>query len=242
MSGVAARGVPFMAPSFCDLSLDIQATRVFGRHSPLRKLEWVELLWSEELAPLQKSALRHMAEMGFKFSASSSAEGISRRLRSGNNLGGLEKAAVDDRQGGGEEVNPGERWFTMETSPAERRALFRLEKEMEATLMFEHGGSRRANQLWVTKILLGRLFRERLSLNRAVKSYAKFQRREIMRGLVKLNELEEVVEPPLGGHLEATVLRLPRDNPRDLDANDAALEEEGEEARFIPGESQLSLL
>ena len=113
---------------------------------------------------------------------------------------------------------------------------------MEATLMFEHGGSRRANQLWVTKILLGRLFRERLSLDRAVKSYAKFQRREMMRGLVKLNELEEVVEPPLGGHSEAFISRLPRDDPLDMDADDAVLEEEGEEAWFSPGESQHGLL
>lgn len=82
--------------------------------------------------------------------------------------------ATDDRQGGGGEVNPGERWFNLETYPAERRALFHLEKEMEATLMFEHGGSQRAIQLWVTKILLKRLFRERLSLGRVVKSFEKF--------------------------------------------------------------------
>ena len=81
---------------------------------------------------------------------------------------------------------------------AERRALFRLEKELEATLLFEHGGEYRANPHWVTRILLGRLFHERLSLGRAIKSFSKFQRREMMRGLVKLNELEDIAKPPLG--------------------------------------------
>ena len=44
-----------------------------------------------------------------------------------------------------------------------------------------------------------------------MKSYAKFQRREIMRGLVKLNELEEVAEPQLGGLPEASTSSLPKD-------------------------------
>ena len=63
-----------------------------------------------------------------------------------------------------------------------------------------------------------------------------------MRGLVKLNKLEEVAEPPLGGHPKASVLRMPRNDPLDMDADDVALEEEGEEARFNPGESQPGLL
>ena len=101
---------------------------------------------------------------------------------------------------------------------------------METTLLFEHGGSCRASPLWVTRILLGRLFRERLSLGRVVKSFAKFQRREMMRGLVKLNELEDVAEPSLGGNKETTVSRLPRDEPLDMEAEDAALEEVEDEA------------
>lgn len=239
---VAARGSPFMAPSADKPSLDNHAVEMFGHHFLLSKLEWVELPWSEELAPLQESTLRHMAEMGSKFIASSSVEQISGRLRRGSNSGGLEKAVADERQGGGGEVNLGERWFTMETSPVERQAMFHLEKETEATLIFKHGGSRRASQLWVTRILLGRLFWERLSLDRAVKSFAKFQRRQMMRGLVKLNELKEVVEPPLRGHPDVSVSRLLRDDPQDLDMDDAVLEEEGEEVRFSPGESRLSLL
>ena len=120
--------------------------------------------------------------------------------------------------------------------------MFCLEKEMEATLMFEHGGIQTASQLWETRILLGRLFQERLSFNRAVKSFAKFQHHEIMRGLVKLNELKEVVEPPLGGLLEVSTSSLPGYYTKDLDADDIALNDDGEEARFSPSESQLGLL
>ena len=113
---------------------------------------------------------------------------------------------------------------------------------MDATLLFEHGGNRQASQLWVTRILLGRLFREILSLGRAVKLFVKFQRRDIMRGLVKLNELEEVAKPPLGGLPKASSSRMPRDDMQDLDDDEAALEDEGEVERFSPGESQLGLL
>ena len=130
----------------------------------------------------------------------------------------------------------------METSLAERRALFRLEKELEATLLFEHGGDCRASPLWVTRILLGRLFRECLSLGRAIKSFAKFQHREMMRGLVKLDELEDVAEPPLGGNQELAVSRLSRDEAMDMEAEDAVLEEAEDDARFSPGESCLDLL
>lgn len=108
--------------------------------------------------------------------------------------------------------------------------------------MFEHSGSQRASQLWVTRIFLGRLFRERLTLGREVKSFAKFQRHEIMRGLVKLNELEEVAEPPLGNMPEASTLGLPKDEMQDLEEEDTTLEDDGEEARYSLGESQLGLL
>lgn len=139
-------------------------------------------------------------------------------------------------------MSPGERWFTMETSPVERRALFQLEKELEVPLLFEHGGSCRASPLWVAQILLGRLFCERLSVGRVVKSFAKFQRREMMRGLVKLNELEDVAEPPLGDNHELSVSRLPRDEPMDMEVEDAALEEAKEDAWFSLSESQIGLL
>ena len=64
----------------------------------------------------------------------------------------------------------------------------------------------------------------------------------MMRGLVKLNELEEVVEPLVGSLLKVSTSRLPRDDTQDLDADNVALDDDGEEARFSPNESQLGLL
>ena len=139
-------------------------------------------------------------------------------------------------------MSPGEQWFTMENSSAECRALSRLEKELEATLLFEHAGEHRANPLWVTRILLGRLFRERLSLGREVKSHAKIQCREMMHKLVKLNKLKEVAEPLLGGNHESPVTRRPKDEAMDMEAEDAALEEAEEDAWFNPGEQHLGHL
>jgi hypothetical protein len=183
-----------------------------------------------------------MADHGSNLSDGATKARNGGKLRRGSSSGGPNKVVEEMRQGVGGKVNPGEPWFNLETSSSEWWDLFRLEREMEATLMFEHGGSRRANQLWVTQILLGQLFRERLSLGWTVKSYAKFQRREIMRGLVKLNELEEVAEPPLGGLLEATTSSMPKYVVQDLDEDNAALDDEGEEDRFSPGESHLGLL
>lgn len=63
-----------------------------------------------------------------------------------------------------------------------------------------------------------------------------------MHELVKLNELEEVIEPPLGGNQERSVLRQPRDEAMDMEVEDAALEEAEEDARFSPREQRLSHL
>lgn len=95
----------------------------------------------------------------------------------------------------------GENWFKSENSLSERRTMMRLERELEAALWFEHEdddyGGLRSNPIWITRILLGRLFRERQVLGKAVKLFARFQRREIMPCMVKINDLEERVEPPL---------------------------------------------
>jgi len=88
-----------------------------------------------------------MAATGSKACASSSAEGNNGRVRRHSNMGKSEKAEADGSYRGGREMSPGERWFTMETSSAELRALFRIEKELEATLLFEHEGDYRANPL-----------------------------------------------------------------------------------------------
>ena len=51
-----------------------------------------------------------------------------------------------------------------------------------------------------------------------------------MRGLVKLNELEDIAEPPLGSNQDLSVSRMPRDEPMDMEAEDAALAEAEEDA------------
>ena len=74
-----------------------------------------------------------------------------------------------------------------------------LEKTMQAALSFAGGGEESDNSLWIVHILLGRMIRERTEIGRAIKSLAKFQRREIIRGLVKLGDLEDLADPPMLG-------------------------------------------
>lgn len=231
-----------MAPSGDEFDCYILSSGYLWGHSLQGTWKNFALVWLEEFGPALLLALRLMAATGSKVCASSSAEGNSGRVRWRPSMGNQEKAEADSSHGGGREMSPGECWFTMENSSAERRALLRLEKELEATLLFEHRGEYGASPHWVIRILLGRLFRERLSLGRAVKSFAKFQRRKMMRGLVKLNELEDVVEPLLGDNQERSVSRLPRDEPMNMEAEDAVLEEAEDDARFNPRESRLELL
>ena len=120
----------------------------------------------------------------------------------------------------GEEDDQGEQWFKRENSQAEQWSLFRLERELEAMLRFEHGdgsgGGPKASQLWVTRVLLGRFFREQQALGRAMKMYTRFQRREIMRCMVKFNDLQEQAEPPLSGTLDASTSGTPKDDTMDM--------------------------
>ena len=120
--------------------------------------------------------------------------------------------------------------------------MFRLEREMDATLMFEYGRWQQASPLWVTQILLGRLFKEWLALGRVVKAFVKFQRKEIMRSLVKVNDLEELAEPPLGGTSEASTSGPPKEEKLDREVEDAMREEANEDAQLSPGEAQVGLL
>ena len=93
----------------------------------------------------------------------------------GRSYGGSNKDAEESNMSLGNEDNLGEQWFNRENSQTEHWSLFCLERELDTTLRFEHGdesgGALKASQLWVTGILLGRLFRERLVLSRAVKMY-----------------------------------------------------------------------
>ena len=100
--------------------------------------------------------------------------GICSKCRSGRGLGGTGKDTEEVNSSTRDEISSGEHWFNQETSSAERRAMFQLERELETTLKFEHGGGQQASPLWVTRILLGRLFKEQLALGHVVKVYAKF--------------------------------------------------------------------
>lgn len=66
----------------------------------------------------------------------------------------------------------------------EIRTLARLEDDLNSALLFEHRGDSQASQLWITRILLGRLSREHKELGKAVEVFAKLQRRDIMRSMV----------------------------------------------------------
>ena len=59
------------------------------------------------------------------------------RGRSANNSGKEAEEISSTRDGGD---NPRERWFNLENSQAERRSLLHLEHELDASLLFEHGG------------------------------------------------------------------------------------------------------
>ena len=87
-----------------------------------------------------------------------------------------------------------EAWFKNENSTTKRKSLSRLERELEAALSFKHEdkeeGGPRVHPIWITCILLSRIFQERQALGKAVKLYVNFQHREFMWSLVKMNGLE----------------------------------------------------
>lgn len=134
----------------------------------------------------------------------------------------------------------------MDNSQGKHRSLFYLECELEATLQFEHGdrlgGGLRASQLWVMHILLGRMFRERLVLDRAVKLYARFQCQEIMRCMERINDLEELTEPSLSGTLRASTLGPPKEKAMDMEERVGLQEEVKLATQFSPGEAHTSHL
>jgi hypothetical protein len=146
----------------------------------------------------------------------------------------------------GEHDDQGEQWFKRENSQEERRSLFRLEWELHAMLWFEHGdgsgGGPKASQLWVTRILLGRLFRERQALGRTVKMYARFQCQEIMRCIVKINDLEEQVKSPLSGTLGASTSGTPKDDAMDVEESVGLQEEAKLAAQFSPSDAHVGHL
>lgn len=149
----------------------------------------------------------------------------------GRNLGGrgargpgVDSAAVQLNGARGED--PWEKWFGLENLPVEVRALTHLEGELGSSLLFEHDGGQSANPLWVVRILLERLFRERLAFGLVVEVFAKHYRREAMRGMVKLQDLVDLVKPPLGGSSIAIASGQPKGEAMELDDDDEEQEED----------------
>ena len=69
----------------------------------------------------------------------------------GRNYGGSGKDAEEFNMSLGEDDDQGEQWFKQENSQAKQQSLFCLERELDATLCFEHGdgsgGGPKASQL-----------------------------------------------------------------------------------------------
>lgn len=123
-------------------------------------------------------------------------------------------------QNGVEGEDPGETWFCLENSTDEAHALTHLEGELSSTVLFEHGGRKTASPLWVVHILLSHLFWERLALGQTVEAFVKHYWREAMHSLVKLQDLVDLVEPPLGGTHPTTASGQTKDEAMELDAEE----------------------
>ena len=69
-----------------------------------------------------------------------------------------------------------------------------------------------------------------------------FAKWEIMCCMVKLNDLEELAKPPLGGTLGASSSTPPKDAAMDLEEEEGRLEEANEMAQFIPSEANYGMV
>ena len=105
--------------------------------------------------------------------------------------------------------------------------MVNLEKTMQVALSFDGGGEEPENSPWIIKILLGRMTKERTKIGKAIKALAKFQRREVMRGLVKLGDLEDLADPPSIGSFATSL------SPQRLQHMDG-LQRKVEEPRNFP--------
>lgn len=69
-------------------------------------------------------------------------------------------------------------------------------------------------------ILLGRLLHERLALGRTVKAFAEHYQTKVMRSLVKIQDLVDLAEPPLGGLSTSTSSSQMRNGEMEMDAGE----------------------
>ena len=91
-----------------------------------------------------------------------------------------------------------------------------MEDELHSTLLIEHGGGQWPNKLWITRILLERLSRERTLLGKAVEVFVKLQRRDIIRSMVKIHDLVDLAEPPWRNMSKASTSDWSREDAMDL--------------------------
>lgn len=98
---------------------------------------------------------------------------LSRWLGGDKGSGSFRADDADARMNDQGDEDPRERWFRKENSHVEIRTLTCLEDDLNSSLLFEHGGGQRASPLWIARILLGRLSRERMALGKAVEVFTK---------------------------------------------------------------------
>lgn len=165
---------------------------------------------------------------------------LSRWIGGDRGAGSFRVDDVDARMNGQGDEDPRERWFHQENFRAEIRTLIRLEDDLNLSLLFEHGRGQRASPLWIVHILLGRLSRERTTLDKAVEVFAKLQWRDIMQSMVKLHDLVDLAEPPWRGMAEASTSGLPTDEAMEMDKAIGNHNEEATDASASPREANLS--
>ena len=201
-----------MAPSRLGQGENLGSTRVMGMNIMFAVMWQV---WSKRWVAHRSWELVVKSRMMESMSRSDSRDGCSCNYSRcvGRSCGDYGKEAEELSAMQGEGDDQGKLWFKWENSQKERRSLFRLERELDAVLHFKHGdgmvGELKDSPIWITQILLGRLFREHQELGRAVKLYSQFHRHETMRCMVKINDLEEKAEPPLNGTMGASTSSNP---------------------------------
>ena len=78
-------------------------------------------------------------------------------------------------------------------------------------------------------------------MGKVVEVFAKLQRRDVRRSMVKLHDLVDLAEPPWRGMVEASSSRCPHDKSMELDEAMENRDEEAMEASANSGEANLGL-
>ena len=136
---MASNREPFMAPSKCGPWWRLRSEGVVWGNIPLGAFVQNSIVCRvDHLSP--QAAGRDIMTGQCPLCRDGSIErGFCRKCWSGRGPGSTRKDAEEVKSSARDEISPGERWFNQETSPDEQRAMFQLERELEATLKFEHG-------------------------------------------------------------------------------------------------------